>query len=81
MCNFLRFGFYDNTDNRDNGLILNSMLSVDNNKNNFYQSKGWFHLRIVVSVVFQKPQLEGMDSNDIKDFATPAFGFAEKDEA
>ena len=35
----------------------------------------------VVSVVFQKPQLEGMDSNDIKDFATPAFGFAEKDEA
>ena len=22
-----------------------------------------------------------MDSNDIKDFATPAFGFAEKDEA
>ena len=40
----LRFGFYDNTDNRDNGLILNSMLSVDNNKNNFYQPKGWLPL-------------------------------------
>ena len=36
--------FYDNTDNRNNGLILNSMLSVDNNKNNFYQPEGWLHL-------------------------------------
>ncbi|MDD6494613.1 MAG: hypothetical protein PUF55_08195, partial [Bacteroidales bacterium] len=36
--------FYDNTDNRNNGLILNSMLSVDNNKNNFYQPKGWLPL-------------------------------------
>ena len=40
----LRFGFYDNRDNRNNGLILNSMLSVDNNKNNFYQPKGWLPL-------------------------------------
>ncbi len=37
-------GFYDNRDNRDNGLIVNSMLSVDNNKNNFYQPKGWLPL-------------------------------------
>ncbi len=42
----LRFGFYDNRDNRDNGLIVNSMLSVDNNKNNFYQPKGWLPLEI-----------------------------------
>ena len=35
------FGFYDN---RDNGLIVNSMLSVDNNKNNFYQPEGWLPL-------------------------------------
>ena len=40
----LRFGFYDNRDNRNNGLIVNSMLSVDNNKNNFYQPKGWLPL-------------------------------------
>ena len=40
----LRFGFNDNRDNRNNGLILNSMLSVDNNKNNFYQPKGWLPL-------------------------------------
>ena len=40
----LRFGFYDNRDNRDNGLIVNSMLSVDNNKNNFYQPEGWLPL-------------------------------------
>ena len=39
-----RFGFYDNRDNRNNGLIVNSMLSVDNNKNNFYQPKGWLPL-------------------------------------
>ena len=25
-------------------MILNSMLSVDNNKNNFYQPKGWLPL-------------------------------------
>ena len=36
--------FYDNRDNRNNGLIVNSMLSVDNNKNNFYQPKGWLPL-------------------------------------
>ena len=40
----MRFGFYDNRDNRNNGLILNSMLSVDNNKNNFYQPEGWLPL-------------------------------------
>ena len=40
----LRFGFYDNRDNRNNGLILNSMLSVDNNKYNFYQPEGWLPL-------------------------------------
>ena len=34
----------DNTDNRDNGLILNSMLSEDNNKYNFHQPKGWLPL-------------------------------------
>ena len=38
------FGVYDNRDNRNNGLIVNSMLSVDNNKNNFYQPKGWLPL-------------------------------------
>ena len=42
----LHFGFDDNRDNRNNGLILNSMLSVDNNKNNFYQPKGWLPLEI-----------------------------------
>ena len=36
--------FYDNRDIRNNGMILNSMLSVDNNKNNFYQPKGWLPL-------------------------------------
>ena len=40
----LRFGFYDNRDNRNNGMIVNSMLSVDNNKNNFYQPEGWLPL-------------------------------------
>ena len=40
----LRFGFYDNRDNRNNGLIVNSMLSVDNNKNNFYQPEAGCHL-------------------------------------
>ena len=43
VCGF-GFGFYDNRDNGDNGLIVNSMLSVDNNKNNFYQPKGWLPL-------------------------------------
>ena len=42
----LRFSFYDNWNNRNNGLIVNSMLSVDNNKNNFYQPKGWLPLEI-----------------------------------
>ena len=46
LSTLLRFGFYDNRDNRDNGLIVNSMLSVDNNKNNFYQPKGWLPLEI-----------------------------------
>ena len=46
LSTLLRFGFYDNIDNRDNGLIVNSMLSVDNNKNNFYQPKGWLPLEI-----------------------------------
>ena len=36
----------DNRDNGDNGLILNSMLSGDNNKYNFYQPKGWLPLEI-----------------------------------
>ena len=44
IFNALRFGFYDNRDNRNNGLIVNSMLSVDNNKYNFYQPKGWLPL-------------------------------------
>ena len=44
VSTLLHFGFYDNRDNRDNGLIVNSMLSVDNNKNNFYQPKGWMPL-------------------------------------
>ena len=44
LSTLLRFGFYDNRDNRDNGLIVTSMLSVDNNKNNFYQPKGWLPL-------------------------------------
>ena len=43
VCGF-GFGFYDNRDNKNNGLIVNSMLSVDNNKNNFYQPKGWLPL-------------------------------------
>ena len=46
LSTLLRFGFYDNRDNRDNGLIVNSMLSVDNNKNNFFQPKGWLPLKI-----------------------------------
>ena len=50
-CGFLLAGFClrvleDNTDNRDNFLILNSMLSDDNNKYNFYQPKGWLPLEI-----------------------------------
>ena len=44
----MRFGFYDNRDNRNNGLILNSMLSVDNNKNNFYQPEGWLPLETLL---------------------------------
>ena len=40
----MRFGLYDNRDNRNNGLTVNSTLSVDNNKNNFFQPKGWLPL-------------------------------------
>ena len=37
--------FYDNRDNNDNVLLTTStVLSVDNNKNNFYQPKGWLPL-------------------------------------
>ena len=50
----MRFGFYDNIDNRDNGLIVNSMLSVDNNKNNFYQPKGWLPLEPTFTFVALK---------------------------
>ena len=52
----LRFGLYDNRDNRNNGLILNSMLSVDNNKNNFYQPKGWLPLDPTFTFVALKAQ-------------------------
>ena len=50
----MRFGFYDNRDNRNNGLILNSMLSVDNNKNNFYQPQGWLPLEPTFTFVALK---------------------------
>ena len=50
------FGFYDNRDNRNNGLIVNSMLSVDNNKNNFYQPKGWLPLDPTFTFVALKAQ-------------------------
>ena len=50
------FGFYDNRDNRNNGLIVNSMLSVDNNKNNFYQPKGWLPLDPTFTFVAMKAQ-------------------------
>ena len=52
----LRFGFYYNRDNRNNGLILNSMLSVDNNKNNFYQPEGWLPLDPTFTFVALKTQ-------------------------
>ena len=52
----LHFGFYDNRDNRNNGLIVNSMLSVDNNKNNFYQPKGWLPLDPTFTFVALKAQ-------------------------
>ena len=52
----LHFGFYDNRDNRNNGLILNSMLSVDNNKNNFYQPKVWLPLDPTFTFVALKAQ-------------------------
>ena len=55
VCGF-GFGFYDNRDNRNNGLILNSMLSVDNNKNNFYQPKGWLPLDPTFTFVALKAQ-------------------------
>ena len=48
--------FYDNRDNRNNGLILNSMLSVDNNKNNFYQPEGWLPLDTTITFVALKAQ-------------------------
>ena len=44
--------FYDNRDNNDNGLLTTStVLSVDNNKNNFYQPKGWLPLETCLRVV------------------------------
>ena len=52
----LRFGFYDNRDNRNNDLIVNSMLSVDNNKNNFYQPEGWLPLDPTFTFVALKAQ-------------------------
>ena len=52
----LHFGFYDNRDNRNNGLIVNSMLSVDNNKNNFYQPEGWLPLDPTFTFVALKAQ-------------------------
>ena len=56
LSTLLRFGFYDNRDNRDNGLIVNSMLSVDNNKNNFYQPEGWLPLDPTFTFVALKAQ-------------------------
>ena len=49
--------FYDNRDNRNNGLIVNSMLSVDNNKNNFYQPKGWLPLDTTFTFVMDNALL------------------------
>ena len=46
--------FNDNRDNRDNGLLMNTMLSVDNNKNNFYQPKGWTPLDTTFTFVEKK---------------------------
>ena len=43
LCFCLRV-LEDNRDNGDNFLILNSMLSEDNNKYNFYQPEGWLPL-------------------------------------
>ncbi|MDY4925937.1 MAG: hypothetical protein SO142_01760, partial [Prevotella sp.] len=43
--NLRLINFYDNRDNNDNVLLTTStVLSVDNNKNNFYQPKGWLPL-------------------------------------
>ena len=57
VSTLLRFGFYDNRDNRDNGLIVNSMLYVDNNKNNFYQPKGWLPLDTTFTFVMDNALL------------------------
>ena len=54
VCGFSLAGFYDNRDNRNNGLIVNSMLSVDNNKNNFYQPEGWLPLEPTFTFVALK---------------------------
>ena len=43
LCFCLRV-LEDNRDNGDNFLIMNSMLSEDNNKYNFYQPEGWLPL-------------------------------------
>ena len=49
--------FYDNRDNNDNGLLTTStVLSVDNNKNNFYQPKGWLPLDPTFTFVALKAQ-------------------------
>ena len=37
-------------------MILNSMLSVDNNKNNFYQPEGWLPLDPTFTFVALKAQ-------------------------
>ena len=37
-------------------MIVNSMLSVDNNKNNFYQPKGWLPLDQTFTFVALKAQ-------------------------
>ena len=56
VCGFSLAGFYDNRDNRNNGLIVNSMLSVANNKNNFYQPEGWLPLDPTFTFVALKAQ-------------------------
>ena len=48
---------------------------------NFEENKLVVALRMAQVISNQFDGGKGMNSNDIKDFATPAFGFAEKDEA
>ena len=47
---------------------------------NFEESKLVVALRMAQVVSEQLDGGKGMDSNDVKDFATPAFGFVEKEE-